>query len=431
MASDFQIIAKSGNNNDLKLLRAFLAKNQQLIASQANQIDTALAMLDAAQHSLGYTFLLWVKGRSSFKDESLFIRQVDQLFSTGNTEQIAFVCEHFVAIAQNVQKRFHKKGRHLASLLLLRKGIRTLQPTPSHLTPIHVYLFQNAIQAQCYHVGVALLDEMPTDMDPHATNFAITDFLLYCYYGSLLYTGVKRFKDAMQLQQLAISAPAMALSAIVFECHKKYLLLSLIEDGKPRHAPKQASGMITRTLKMLTHPAYVELATAYSTGSTDELHKVAEKHIAEFQSDKNFGLVKQVIQSLYQRNILRTTKVYLTLSLGDIKESAALQSEKEVESRILRMIADGVLSASINQSQSTVSFNSDSESYNTAEMVAKLEQHLQNALQMHERATALDEQIITDPAYIRKKLHEKMKGAAWGGDIDEATELAIAESMAR
>eukprot|EP01094_Clydonella_sp_ATCC50884_P001563 TRINITY_DN1117_c0_g1_i1.p1 TRINITY_DN1117_c0_g1~~TRINITY_DN1117_c0_g1_i1.p1 ORF type:complete len:437 (-),score=187.36 TRINITY_DN1117_c0_g1_i1:231-1541(-) len=429
-----QIVSKSGNDNDLKLLRQFLSKNQQLIASAASQIDSALGMLDASQHTLGYTFLLWVKARGSFKDEALFLRQVSLLFATGNTHQISFVSEHYVTIADVVRKLYHKRKDHLASLRLLRTAVRTLQPDRAHITPVHALLFQNALLARCYHVPVALLDEMPTDIDPHGTNMAVTDYLLFCYYGAIAYIGVKRFSAALQLLQLAMTTPAMALSAIVYECHKKFVLVSLIADGKVRSLPKQASTIVSRTLKMVAHPAYSSLVTAYSTQSTDELHKVAEKYAEEFQKDHNFGLVKQVIQSLYERNILGTTKVYLTLSLADIKESASLTSEKEVEDRIVRMISEDKLSASINQTQSTVSFEADDETYNTVEMVQQLERHLANAMTMHAKATALDEQLITSPAYIRRKLQEgDARGWVAGADFDTDadTERAIAESMAR
>ena len=49
-------------------------------------------------------------------------------------------------------------------------------------------------------------------------------------------------------------------------------------------------------------------------------------------------------------------------SVPYVSGSAALTSEAEVESRILSMIEDGALSATIDQAQATVSFNADAES---------------------------------------------------------------------
>lgn len=87
------------------------------------------------------------------------------------------------------------------------------------------------------------------------------------------------------------------------ECYKKYVLISLLHYGQvirifgrffPRscfshHAakqvqqvPKYTSSIVQRHLKG-TCPQYQEFANAYSTNSTDEVHKVAGEHHDAFQ----------------------------------------------------------------------------------------------------------------------------------------------------
>ena len=50
------------------------------------------------------------------------------------------------------------------------------------------------------------------------------------------------------------------------------------------------------------------------------------------------GLVKQVLSSLYKRNIQRLTQTYLTLSLHDIANTVQLEKSKEAEMHVLRMV---------------------------------------------------------------------------------------------
>lgn len=57
-----------------------------------------------------------------------------------------------------------------------------------------------------------------------------------------------------------------------------------------------------------------------------------------FPQDNNLGLVKQVISSMYKRNIQRLTQTYLTLSLQDIANSVQLNSAKEAEMHVLQMV---------------------------------------------------------------------------------------------
>ena len=54
--------------------------------------------------------------------------------------------------------------------------------------------------------------------------------------------------------------------------------------------------------------------------------------------DNNLGVVKQVVSSMYKRNIQRLTQTYLTLSLEDIANSVELKSSKEAEMHVLQMV---------------------------------------------------------------------------------------------
>jgi COP9 signalosome complex subunit 3 len=56
--------------------------------------------------------------------------------------------------------------------------------------------------------------------------------------------------------------------------------------------------------------------------------------------DTNLGLVKQLIPSLYKRNIQRLTQTYLTLSLKDIAEAVELEGPKEAELHVLQMVRE-------------------------------------------------------------------------------------------
>lgn len=148
---------------------------------------------------------------------------------------------------------------------------------------------------------------------------------------------MKNFKQALYFFEVCITTPALAMSHIMLEAYKKYILVSIIELGKAQSVPKCASQVIGRFMKPLSH-AYHDLSTAYATGSSDELRNVALKHQDQFERDKNFGLVKQVASSLYRKNIKRLTKTFLTLSLADVASRVQLSSPAEAEKYIFKMV---------------------------------------------------------------------------------------------
>ncbi|KDO55655.1 hypothetical protein CISIN_1g0144531mg, partial [Citrus sinensis] len=83
---------------------------------------------------------------------------------------------------------------------------------------------------------------------------------------------------------------------------------------------------------------YMELVNTYNTGKIVELETYVQTNREKFESDNNLGLVKQVVSSMYKRNIQRLTQTYLTLSLQDIANTVQLNSSKEAEMHVLQMV---------------------------------------------------------------------------------------------
>lgn len=84
---------------------------------------------------------------------------------------------------------------------------------------------------------------------------------------------------------------------------------------------------------------YLDLARAYrkSASSTsagaravvNEMHQLMEVHQAEFASDHNLGLIKQLIKSLVKNQITRLTQTYITYSLADIANQVNLTPNQQ------------------------------------------------------------------------------------------------------
>lgn len=153
----------------------------------------------------------------------------------------------------------------------------------------------------------------------------------------MIYTAVKNYDRALYYFEVAISTPALAMSHIMLESYKKYILVSLILHGKQITIPKYSSQVISRFMKPLSQH-YHELSTAYTHGSCDDVRAIMNKYRETYSRDSNTGLVKQVVASLYKKNIQRLTKTFLTLSLSDVAYRAQLSGPAEAEKYILNMV---------------------------------------------------------------------------------------------
>jgi len=299
----------------------------------------------------------------------------------------------------------------------LKLAIGKVRPSSDALTPIHPLFVRSCLLSKCYKMALAVLEEEIYDIsEPALTGLTTKDFLLYYYYGGMIYTGLKQYKKALGFFRMAVSIPASVLSSIMVEGYKKYILLSLLVYDKILTLPRYSSSILQRHHKT-AFPQYQEFASAFISQNTNDLHKCAEAHCDIFQKDNNFGLIKQCIQALYRKNIQRHTQTYITLSLQDIAKSVKLPSDKDAEKHVLQMIENGEIFASINQKDGMVSFGEDLEQYDNDPIRDSLDKQIQNIIDLGKKVHTVEESIASTTEFIQKTLHERV--GRWGPDFDE------------
>lgn len=407
-----KILSSSSTENDLKQLKLFLLKEESSLSKYLNNIDDALNSLDLVQHSLGYAFLLAAKV-SSPKFDPKNIGQVHRFIRACNAVQIRMVPYKFIVLARKVAEVARETKQPITGVKTLQIAVTKLRSSSESLTPIHSEFVLLCLLSKTYNSALPILEEEIFETSSDAGNTS-RDVLLYYYYGGIAYIGAKDLKKALHFLKLAITIPASVLSAIMIEAYKKLILVSLLLHGRAPSLPRYTSNALQRHLKT-AFPQYQEFANAYSTYSTDDLHKVAETYAEVFQKDKNFGLVKQCIQSLYRRNIQRLTQTYITLSLQDIATAVKLNTTKEVEKYLLNMIEAGEIYAVINQKDGMVSFSDDPEKYNSSKTLGRLDNDVQKVFQLTKRVRTMDETIATSISYIQRTLMER--GGRGGPDM--------------
>jgi len=398
------IQALSGTDADLAHLNQTLNQAEEDISARLARLNDALSVLDPTLHSLGWLHILYAKARVTISLDDVywrdFLLQVQQFLKACSKAQIllapqkfAFVCRKFVevAIAQQQSKR---------TIRALQSALLKFQPSPEHLTPLHADFMQVCLVSKCYHAALPILQQEILEVNPAASALVPRDLLLYFYYAGMVYVGLKKYREAIDSFQLCITAPATALSAIVLEAYKKYVLVCLIVHGQVVPLPKYASSL-QRHMKAAAQP-YSDFATAYVEKDLKQVNLCFTANYAIFEKDTNVGLVKQCIACIAKKKIQRLTLIYLTLSLADIAENAKLSSAQEAETHVLRMIEAGEIRASIDQMNGMVCFHEDSAVQDGSDMVQKLDSHIAQVTSLTARLQRLHESISSDPAYLQK-----------------------------
>ncbi|KAJ0551056.1 putative proteasome component (PCI) domain, winged helix DNA-binding domain superfamily [Helianthus annuus] len=393
-----EIQGLSGSSQDLAHLNNRLKQSEDVIRSQAATFATCLTRIDPSIHSLGYLYILeaCTAGAVPEAQANELIISVVRFIDVCSVEQIRLVPDKFISVCKRLHEQVMKLGAPMRAVGPLLTAIRKIQTSPEHLTPLHPDFLQVCLSAKCYKVGYGVLEDDICEVDQPR------DFFLYCYYGGMICIGQKRYAKALELFHNVVTAPMSTMNAIAVEAYKKYILVSLIHLRQfSTSFPKYTSSVAQRNLKNFSQP-YIELANSYSTGNISELKAFVEANQEKFENGNNLGLVKQVVSSMYKRNIQRLTQTYLTLSLQDIANTAEISTPKEAEMHVLQMIEDGEIYAAINQKDGMVRFLEDPEQYKTCEMIERIDSSIQRIMKLSKKLTTMDESMSCDPLYLSK-----------------------------
>ncbi|XVE84120.1 hypothetical protein DITRI_Ditri16bG0144100 [Diplodiscus trichospermus] len=400
-----QIQGLSSNASDVSSLQNLLKQADDALHAESTRLLPFLDQLDASKHSLGYLFFLeaCTAGPVTKEQASSFVLIIARFISSCVSEQIRLAPDKFISVCKRFKDQVLLLEEPLRGVAPLLTAIRKLQSSTEHLTTLHPEFLLLCLLAKCYKTALSILEEDIFEVDQPR------DLFLYCYYGGMICIGHKHFRKAWELLHNVVTAPMSTLNAIAVEAYRKYILVSLIHHGQfSTSLPKYASSVAQRNLKNLCQP-YVELANSFGNGKIADLETYVQANKEKFESDNNLGLVKQVVSSMYKRNIQRLTQTYLTLSLQDIANTVQLKGPKEAEMHVLQMIQDGEIYATINQKDGMVRFLEDPEQYKTCEMIERIDSSIQRLMSLSKKLTVMDELMSCDPLYLARAGRERQR----------------------
>lgn len=407
MASAFELIFKhvrtmstAGNYRELS---EYLSKFSEVLLKNGSLLDSSLDSLNMQQHSIGYLAILCAKYKLSQNSDYLpLFNRAAEFINLCNGEQIRFAVDSFVELCHYMTASLVEAKEPIKGVETLSKAITKLQLFDSQLTSIHADLCQLCLLSKCMKPALKFLDVDITAIN-NESNLGSRYFLLYYYYGGMIYLSLKNYNRALYCFEVVISTPALAISHIMLESYKKFILTSLIVNGKLPALSKFSPQVVQRFIKPLCE-AYHDIATAYISNNCNEVNSAAFKNQEVFVRDKNMGLVKQVIQHLFKKNIQRLTKTFLTLSLSDVASRVQLDSSVEAEKYILDMIADGLIFARIDQKNGMVVFQDTPEQYDSPIIMEILDKSMTACIELDKQILAMDEEININPHYLKKSI---------------------------
>jgi len=394
------ILEYSRKESDHDYLIKLMENNMDKLRSVVNHVGSALKTLNAKHHSIGIVYLLLARAKLPQVDEE-FLMLVEQFLLTLDGPQTRKVANRFCQVVHRYSQVCLENNLSMKALRYLLTGIERFRLNSEYLTPLHQEYLCLCLKAKNYKAGFDLIETQIFDIDPTITGLTPRDMLLYYYYGGMVYIGVKQYTKSLDFFNNALTVPAYALSAIMVECFKKFVLVSLLVHGKFLGISKNATQLVHRHMKTFCSQ-YVDFANAFASNDNGKVKEIVDKNQDLFQKDNNYGLVKQCMSSLYTRNIQRLTATFMTLSLNDIAKMVNLPNGKAAESILLRMIENGEINAVINQKDGMVSFEEDVYPFNHPQTTSSLDTRIQRSVELSKRLKSIDENISSSTTYVAR-----------------------------
>lgn len=306
------------------------------------------------------------------------LEEIKELITDTNCEEIRSSSRQFLQLFQTLTETLVKTKRSVSGINLIFQAIQKYQQDRSQLTPLHSDFCYLCLDAKCLNPALALLEIDYTQIrKTEDREEDVKRVLLFYYYGGLIYTALKNFERASYYWEVVLTVPAAAMSPVMQETYKKFVILNLLISGKLHDdiLPKYTSTCVLRQRRQIGQP-YHKFAQEYAFLNHDKISRLVASNSAVFERDENMGLIKQCLTQVHKRNIQRLTKTFLTLPLRDVANYVGLSSEREAELYLLGMIDDGEITAIIDQKNSMVVFKDDTEKYDSVSVFQKLQEDM-------------------------------------------------------
>ncbi|KAG5518256.1 hypothetical protein PMAC_003052 [Pneumocystis sp. 'macacae'] len=343
-----------------------------------------LKVLDPKVYSVGYLYILFARGEAmGFDSVWEYCVKFLSIFDVETVSSISFLA---VDILRSTLKRYYNFGLTL--------------------TPLHAIFVKQCFIAKAYEEAQFLLDQ---DIEFFDKNNGITylDHLLYHFYGAILYVKLKIFHRALHFLRITISAPTLNTSAIQVNAYKKFIILSLIVNGKMEPVPHITDIVCIKSYKIFGK-AYETFAKVYEYQDHDEIKNLYFKYKNIFIEDKNNELIKYAIKFLPYHEIYRLRKIYTSISIIDINRKIgpwngiSLESQDSydlTEEFVSKMIKEGKLNAFITDYESQKIVNFIDTISNKKIQKEVLEEELKNV------STLMTKLIALNHSYSLNKMH--------------------------
>ncbi|KAJ1326628.1 COP9 signalosome complex subunit 3 [Microdochium nivale] len=418
-----------------------------------------LKELDPSIHSLSYLAVIHTlvipNLATSASPENILEKLVTFLLSY-DARQIRYAGSHLLDVFTAVG------SGHLlppsVAVGALATAILRLDPSGSILTSAHISLVKLAYNSDNIAPALPVLDKsivyypgMAGQAQPErlcdmtlpppvyisrstglTTTLKAPNVLEYDLLCGMAYIARRSWRQAASALERVVTFPTKdsGTSKIMVEAYKKWVLVSLLQNGRHREPPA-ITGPGALKQYSVHGKAYTVLASLFTAENALALKQEVDNNNAQWAEDGNVGLVQEVLSQYQAWQILNLRDVYSKISVPEIREhtqsaetGAPLGSDADIESLVQNMIISGMLRGVIQKNDDGTSYLTFLPTASTQQTSSELEFARELAAtaarlkQLQPIFRATNERLGTNRDYVKHAVKEAKRGTDRGGDGD-------------
>lgn len=331
-------------------------------------------------------------------------------------------------------------------------ALTLLDPSRSFLTTIHIPLVRLALETTEYEAVLSLVEqpvlyfsrcseknkplflcELGIPPSSYISSLAGTwryqDILDYFWTSALICIGSRKWEAALDNLESCILYPLKdhAVSRIMVEAYKKWILVNLILTGKAATFPPHIPTACAKAFSTLCKP-YDSVAIIFENGTAGRLKSEVEFAWKIWSDDGNRELMTEILAAYQKTQIRKLANIYTKITLTEVASQTrsaitdAALSTADTRALVEAMIQDGSLHATVTSGATDVLNFDDIGRTSTGAELFQAEREMEAMLAIHtQRIQALAQEIKTtdhmlthDQRYVNetRKTQKAQKEAA-------------------
>ncbi|EGT46945.1 hypothetical protein CAEBREN_31369, partial [Caenorhabditis brenneri] len=162
----------------------------------------------------------------------------------------------------------------------------------------------------------------------------------YLYNGACILIELKRFQDALFLLETLVAIPAFSLQETHGEGYKKYVLVSLLINGRVPETNEKNSAARNFKSKTPEYRALSEIKFSRSANTHTTVEDLVLGAKDKLRKDNNLELAKLLVVEMKKKTILCLTKMFTSIRLAEIQELSFLKTRAQVTELMEQLVEE-------------------------------------------------------------------------------------------